>query len=87
MGNFNTPGFDCKCGMSLPNYHCYSKLKGEAIYTATCLLGLTQNIETNHNNKFLGLVFVNVDNLRVYFVDMGLSGQLYCTAVWLLILV
>jgi hypothetical protein len=27
VGNFNTPGFDWKYGMSLPNSHYYSKLR------------------------------------------------------------
>jgi hypothetical protein len=43
------------------------------MYTATGLLGLTQSIDTNHNNKLLDLVFVNFDNLRVSFFDMGMA--------------
>jgi hypothetical protein len=72
MGDFNTPGFDWKCRLPLPNCYYYSTLKGEAIYTSTCLVRLTQSIEINHNNNLLDLVFVNFDNLRVSFVDMGI---------------
>jgi hypothetical protein len=61
-----------KFGLPVPNCHYYSKLKREALYTSTCLLRLTQSIETNHNNNPLDLVFVNFDNRRVSFVDMGM---------------
>jgi hypothetical protein len=39
MGDFNTPGFDWECGLPVPNYHYYPKLRGDAIYTFMCLLG------------------------------------------------
>jgi hypothetical protein len=55
-GDFNTPGFDWKCGLPQQNCH-YSKLKGDAICTSTCLLGLTQSLEANHSNNLLDLVF------------------------------
>jgi hypothetical protein len=38
MGDFNTPGFDWYRGLSVPDCHYYSKLRGHAIYTSTCLL-------------------------------------------------
>jgi hypothetical protein len=32
LGNFNVPGFDCNYGLSSPNCHYYTKLKGDAIH-------------------------------------------------------
>jgi hypothetical protein len=42
VGDLNTPGFDWERALSLQNSHYYSKLKGDAIYTSTCLLNLSQ---------------------------------------------
>jgi hypothetical protein len=40
--DFNTPGCDWKQGLHFSNCHSYSKLKGDAIYTSTCLLSLSK---------------------------------------------
>ena len=33
IGNFNTPGFDWKCGFSVDSFHLYCELRRDAIYT------------------------------------------------------
>jgi hypothetical protein len=45
LGDFNAPGFNWGNGTPLPKCHYYSKLKGNAIYTSTCLLDLRQCVE------------------------------------------
>jgi hypothetical protein len=45
LGDFNVPGFNLGRGTLLPKCHYYYKLKGDAIYTSTCLLGLTHYVE------------------------------------------
>jgi hypothetical protein len=42
LGDFNAPGFNWDSGTPLPKCHYYSKLKGDAIYTSTYLLGQRQ---------------------------------------------
>lgn len=72
-GDFNTPNFDWEHGLPLPDcYYYYSKLRGDAVYTSLCLLGLTQRIGTVHNKNLLDLIFTNFDILEVTFVDMGM---------------
>jgi hypothetical protein len=51
-------------GLPLPNCHYYSKLKGGAIYTSTCLLGLRQCIEAVDRHNLLDLVFANFTDLK-----------------------
>jgi hypothetical protein len=72
VGDFNAPGFDWKRGLSLPNSHYYCKLKGEAIYTSTCLLNLNQCIVTDHTSNLLDLIFNNLSDLDISPVDPGL---------------
>jgi hypothetical protein len=72
MADFNAPGFEWEQGLSLPNCHYYSRLKGGAACTCTCLLGLTQTIETDNSNQ-LDLVFTNFDNAGVTFADAGIG--------------
>jgi hypothetical protein len=73
VGDFNAPGFDWKRGLSLPNSHYYCKLKGEAIYTSTCLLNLNQCTDTDHSRNLLDLIFTNLRDLYIIPVDPGLS--------------
>jgi hypothetical protein len=40
VGDFNVPGFDWSHGLSVPDWHYYYKLRGDVIYTSTCLLNL-----------------------------------------------
>jgi hypothetical protein len=69
MGDFNTPRFDCKRGLSQPNCHYYSKLKGEATYTSTCLLDLRQRIDAVGSSSLLDLAFTNFSELNINFID------------------
>jgi hypothetical protein len=48
LGDFNVPGFDWNNGSPSPNCHFYTKLKGDAIHSAICYLGLNQQ---NHPVK------------------------------------
>jgi hypothetical protein len=57
--NFNIPRFDWKRGISQANCHYYSKLKGNAIYTSTCLLDLRKRIDAVGNGSLLDLAFTN----------------------------
>jgi hypothetical protein len=59
LGDFNAPGFKWVRGSSLPNCCYYSKLKGDAIYTSACLLGLRQLIKLADSRNLLDLVFAN----------------------------
>jgi hypothetical protein len=70
--DFNAPGFDWKSGLSLPNSHYYSKLKGDAINTSTCLLNLNQCIDTVGSSNLLDFIFSNLSDLRITSVDHGL---------------
>jgi hypothetical protein len=72
VGDFNVPGFDWKSGMFLRNSHYYSKLKGDAIYTSTCLPNLNQRIDTVGSSNLLDLIFSNLSDLRITPVDPGL---------------
>jgi hypothetical protein len=72
VGDFNAPGFDWKNGLSLPNSHYYSKLKGDAIYTSTCLLNLIQCIDTVGSSNLLDLICSNLSDLCITPVDRGL---------------
>jgi hypothetical protein len=72
VGDFNVPGFDWKSGLSLPNSHYYSELKGDAIYTSTCLLNLNQCIETAGSSNLLDLIFSNLSGFSADPVDPGL---------------
>jgi hypothetical protein len=57
VGDFNTPGFDWKRRMFLPNSHCYSKLKEVAVYTSTCLLNSSQCTDIVGSSNLLDLNF------------------------------
>jgi hypothetical protein len=59
LGGFNAPGFNWKSGTPLLKCHHYSKLKGDAIYTSTCLLGLRQCVEAVDSLNMLDLVFAS----------------------------
>jgi hypothetical protein len=72
VGDFNAPGFNWKSGLSLPNSHYYSKLKGDAIYTSTCLLNLNQRIDIVGSSNLFDLIFSNLSDLRITPVDPGL---------------
>jgi hypothetical protein len=65
IGDFNAPDFDWKRGLSLPNSHYYCKIKGEAIYTSTCLLNLNQCLDTVHSSNLLDLIFTNLRDLDI----------------------
>jgi hypothetical protein len=65
VGDFNTPGFDWKCGLSLPNSHYYSKLKGGAIYTSTCLRNFNQCIDNAGSSNLLDFIFSTLSYLDI----------------------
>jgi hypothetical protein len=71
MGDFNTPCFDWKRGLSQANCYYYSKLKGESIYTSTCLLDLRQCIDAVGCSSLLDLAFTNFSELNINFIDSG----------------
>jgi hypothetical protein len=62
LGDFNVPGFNWECGTSLPSSDHYSKLKGDAIYTSACLLGLRQLVVAADSLNLLDLVFGNLSD-------------------------
>jgi hypothetical protein len=72
VGNFNTPDFDWKRGLSLPSSYCYLQLKGAAIYTSTCLLNLPQCINIVGSSNLLDLILSNLRDLCITRVDPGL---------------
>jgi hypothetical protein len=67
VGDFNVPGFDWKLGLSSSNSYYYIKLKGEAIYTSTCLLGLFQYNYSRNNGNLLDLIFSNVTDFSINY--------------------
>jgi hypothetical protein len=72
VGDFNVPGFNWGCGLPLPNSRYYSKLKGDAVCTFTCLLGLRQCVEAVDSHNLLDLVFANFTDLKPVPADFGL---------------
>jgi hypothetical protein len=72
LGDFNTPGFDWNRGLSVPDCHYYSKLRGDAIYTCTYLLNLQQCIEAVGSSNLLDLVFTNFSAYDITFPDSGI---------------
>jgi hypothetical protein len=72
LADLNAPGFNWVHGSSLSNCHYYSKLKGDAIYTSACLLGLRQLIESADRRNLLDLVFANFPDLMPIPADSGL---------------
>jgi hypothetical protein len=73
VGDLNAPDFDWKSGLSMPNSHYYSRLKGDAIYTSTCLLNLNQCIDTVGSSNPLDLFFSNLSDIDITPVDPGLT--------------
>jgi hypothetical protein len=71
VGDFNTPGIDWKRGLPLLNSHYYSKLKGDVIYTSTCLLNLSQCTDTVSSSNLLDLIFSNLSELDITPVYPG----------------
>jgi hypothetical protein len=72
VGDFNTPGVDCKRGLFLLNSHYYPKLKVDAIYTSTCLLNLSQRTNTVGSSNLLDLIISNLSESCITLVDPGL---------------
>jgi hypothetical protein len=72
VGDFNTPGFDWKHGLSDPDCHYYAKLRGDAIYTSTCLLGLHQCIDAVGGSNMLDLVFSNFNDFEITIPDSAI---------------
>jgi hypothetical protein len=72
VGDFNTPGFDWSYGLSVPDCQFYSKLRGDAIYTSTCLLNLQQCNYAVGSSNLLELVFTNFSDIGISFPDSGI---------------
>jgi hypothetical protein len=72
LGDFNAPGFNWESGTPLSKCHYYSKLKGDAIYTSTCLLGPRQCAEAIDSLNMLDLVFANFTDLKSVPAHSGL---------------
>jgi hypothetical protein len=72
LGDFSAPSFNWEIGAPLSKCHYYSKLKEDAIYTSTCLLGLRQCVEAVDSINLLDLVFANFSDLKLVPVDSGL---------------
>jgi hypothetical protein len=72
LGDFNAPGFNWESGTLLPKCNFYSKLKGEAIYTSTCLLGPRQCVEAFDTLNMLDLNFAIFTDLMSVPADSGL---------------
>jgi hypothetical protein len=68
MGDLNIPNFDLERGLPLLNSHSYSKLKGDAVDTSACLLGLTQFLVTDNS---LDPVFTNFSLINTFFGEVG----------------
>jgi hypothetical protein len=79
LGDFNASGFSWARGSSLPNCHYYSKLKDDAIYTSTTLLGLCQLVEAADNCNLLDLVFANFSDLMPVLADSDWSTPILIT--------
>jgi hypothetical protein len=72
LGDFNAPGGNWESGTPLPNCHDQSKLKGDAIYTSTCFLGLRQYVETVDTLNMLYLFFANFTDIKSVPTGSGL---------------
>lgn len=59
--------------MLLSNRHFYLTLKGDAVYTSPCLLGLIQFVSTDNA---LDLVFTNFSRVSTFFAEVG-DDKLY----------
>jgi hypothetical protein len=65
--DFSVPGFGWKLGLSSSSSYYYIKLKGEAIHTSTCLLGLSQHNYSSNNGNLLDLIFSNVTDFSINY--------------------
>jgi hypothetical protein len=72
VGDFNKPGFDWSHSQSLLGCHYYSKLKGDAIYSFTCLLNLHLCIDADDRTNLLELIFYNFSDIGITFLDSGI---------------
>jgi hypothetical protein len=81
LGDFNAPGFNWESWTPLPKCHYYSKLKGNAIYTSTCLLDLRQCVEAIDTPNMLDLIFANFTDLKSVTADSPLSIGVFLTHV------
>jgi hypothetical protein len=72
LGDFNAPGFNWDKGTPLSTCNYYSKLKGEAIFTSTCLLDLRQCVEATDSRNMLDLVFANFAAIQAVPATSGL---------------
>jgi hypothetical protein len=72
LADFKALGFNWESGTPLPKCHYYCKLKGDAIYPSTCLLGLRQCVEAVDALNMLDLVFANFTDPKSVPANSGL---------------
>ena len=78
LGDFIIPLFNWKLGLSAAVSQYCSKLKGEAIFTSMCLLGLSQHNYSHNSGNLLDLVFYNFTNVSVnYDIHVLVSPDTY----------
>jgi hypothetical protein len=75
--DFNTSGFDWKRGLCLNNSHCYSKHKGDMIYTSKCVLNLTQCIDTVGSSNLFSSICFRLWDFCIISVHPGLAKSDY----------
>jgi hypothetical protein len=56
LGDFLIPLFNWKLGLSPAISHYFNKLKGEAIFSSMCLLGLSQHNYSRNSGNLLDLL-------------------------------
>jgi hypothetical protein len=66
MGDCNIPSFDWTGGLSLLNYHYYSKVKGD-VFISTCAFDFSRGIVSVGSSITLGSVFYNFSYLFITF--------------------
>jgi hypothetical protein len=72
LGDYNAPGFNWESGAPLPKCHYYSKLKGDAIYTSRCFLGLRQYVEAVVTLNMIDLIFAHFTDIKSVPTHSGL---------------
>jgi hypothetical protein len=78
LGDFIIPLFDWKLGLSPAISHYCSKLKGEAILSSLCLVGLSQHNYSRNSGNLLDLVFSSFTDVSVnYDVHLLVSPDTY----------
>jgi hypothetical protein len=62
--------------------HLYSKLKGDAIYTSTCFLGLRQYVEAFDTLHMLDLIVANQLEVGAHLVQPNAVAETFAKRFW-----